>query len=69
MRNARIRFSKFEPKGRLKQQIQFQTKAAHRHAHIGSTPGKTSIRSRADTALKGMQLIGKGVQADKQLNG
>ena len=62
--------------GRLKQQIQFQTtflstshhsnqtKATHRHTHIGSTAGKTIIRSGGDTTLKGAQLIGKGVQAD-----
>ena len=76
MRNARMRFSGFEPKGRLKQQIRFQTtflstshhgnqtKAVHRHTHIGSTAGKTIIRSGGDTTLKGAQLIGKGVQAD-----
>ena len=69
-------FSGFEPRGRLKQQIRFQTtflstssysnqtKAAHRHTHIGSTDGKTIIRSGADTTLKGAQLIGKGIQAD-----
>ena len=62
--------------GRLKQQIQFQTtflstshhsnqtKATHRHTHVGSTAGKTIIRSGGDTTLKGAQLIGKGVQAD-----
>ena len=62
--------------GRLKQQIQFQTtflstshhsnqtKATHRHTHIGSTAGKTIIRNGGDTTLKGAQLIGKGVQAD-----
>ena len=76
MRNARMRFSRFEPKGRLKQQIRFQTtflstshhgnqtKAAHRHIHVGSTAGTTTIRSGGDTTLKGAQLIGKGVQAD-----
>ena len=36
----------------------------HRHTHIGSTAGKTIIRSGGDTTLKGAQLIGKGVQAD-----
>ena len=36
----------------------------HRHTHIGSTAGKTTIRSGGDTTLKGAQLIGKGVQAD-----
>lgn len=62
--------------GRLKQQIQFQTtflstshhsnqtKATRRHTHVGSTAGKTIIRSGGDTTLKGAQLIGKGVQAD-----
>lgn len=62
--------------GRLKQQIRFQTtflstshhsnqtKATHRHTRIGSTAGKTIIRSGGDTTLKGAQLIGKGVQAD-----
>ena len=62
--------------GRLKQQIRFQTtflstshhsnqtKATHRHTHIGSTAGKTIIRNGGDTTLKGAQLIGKGVQAD-----
>ena len=71
-----MRFSRFEPKGRLKQQIRFQTtflltnrhsnqtKTAHRHTHVGSTAGKTIIRSGGDTTLKGAQLIGKGVQAD-----
>ena len=71
-----MRFSRFELKGRLKQQIRFQTtflstrrpsnqtKAVHRHTHIGSTAGKTTIRSGGDTTLKGAQLIGKGVQAD-----
>ena len=71
-----MQFSRFEPKGRLKQQIRFQTtflstshqgnqtKATHRHTHIGSTTGKTIIRSGGDTTLKGAQLIGKGVQAD-----
>ena len=71
-----MRFSRFEPKGRLKQQIRFQTtflstshhgnqtKAAHRHTHVGSTAGTTTIRSGGDTTLKGAQLIGKGVQAD-----
>ncbi|WP_308862296.1 two-partner secretion domain-containing protein, partial [Neisseria mucosa] len=37
---------------------------AHRHTHVGSTAGKTTIRSGGDTTLKGAQLIGKGVQAD-----
>ena len=41
-----------------------QTKAAHRHTHVGSTVGKTIIRSGGDTSLKGAQLIGKGIQAD-----
>ena len=71
-----MQFSRFEPKGRLKQQIRFQTtflstshhgnqtKAVHRHTHVGSTAGKTIIRSGGDTTLKGAQLIGKGVQAD-----
>ena len=71
-----MRFSRFELRGRLKQQIRFQTaflstssysnqtKAAHRHTHVGSTAGKTTIRSGGDTTLKGAQLIGKGVQAD-----
>ena len=71
-----MRFSKIKPRGCLKQQIRFQTtflstsrhsnqtKATHRHTHIGSTAGKTTIRSGGDTALKGAQLIGKGVQAD-----
>ena len=71
-----MRFSGFEPRGRLKQQIRFQTtflstshhgnqtKAAHRHTHVGSTAGQTTIRSGGDTTLKGAQLIGKGVQAD-----
>ena len=71
-----MRFSRFEPKGRLKQQIRFQTtflltnrhsnqtKTAQRHTHVGSTAGKTIIRSGGDTTLKGAQLIGKGVQAD-----
>ena len=73
-----MRFSRFEPRGRLKQQKYVfrrpfflstshhsnQTKAAHRHTHIGSTAGKTIIRSSRDTTLKGAQLIGKGVQAD-----
>ena len=36
----------------------------HRHTHIGSTADKTTIRSGGDTALKGAQLIGKGIQAD-----
>ena len=76
MWNAHMRFSRFELRGRLKQQIRFQTaflstssysnqtKAAHRHTHVGSTAGKTTIRSGGDTTLKGAQLIGKGVQAD-----
>ncbi|HEZ0926131.1 TPA: hemagglutinin repeat-containing protein, partial [Neisseria meningitidis] len=71
-----MRFSGFEPKGRLKQQIRFQTtflstshhgnqtKAVHRHTHVGSTAGQTTIRSGGDTTLKGAQLIGKGIQAD-----
>jgi len=71
-----MRFSRFELRGRLKQQIRFQTaflstssysnqtKAAHRHTHVGSTAGKTTIRSGGDTTLKGAQIIGKGVQAD-----
>ncbi|HHK5575250.1 TPA: hemagglutinin repeat-containing protein [Neisseria cinerea] len=46
-----------------------QTKAAYRHTHISSSDGKTIIRSGADTTLKGAQLISKGIQADKQLNG
>ena len=78
MQNARMRFSGFEPKGRLKQQIRFQTtflltnrhsnqtKAAHRHTHIGSTDGKAIIRSGADTTLRGAQLIGKGIQRPLQ---
>ncbi|WP_304674561.1 hemagglutinin repeat-containing protein, partial [Neisseria bergeri] len=33
----------------------------HRHTHIGSTTGKTTIRSGGDTTLKGAQLIGKGI--------
>ncbi|HEZ1325623.1 TPA: hemagglutinin repeat-containing protein, partial [Neisseria meningitidis] len=36
----------------------------HRHTHVGSTTGKTTIRSGGDTTLKGAQLIGKGIQAD-----
>ncbi|MBW3872516.1 two-partner secretion domain-containing protein [Neisseria meningitidis] len=36
----------------------------HRHTHVGSTAGQTTIRSGGDTTLKGAQLIGKGVQAD-----
>ena len=36
----------------------------HRHTHVGSPAGKTTIRSGGDTTLKGAQLIGKGVQAD-----
>ncbi|ELK98069.1 hemagglutinin repeat-containing protein [Neisseria meningitidis] len=36
----------------------------HRHTHVGSTTGKTTIRSGGDTTLKGVQLIGKGIQAD-----
>ncbi len=71
-----MRFSRFELRGRLKQQIRFQTtflstshhsnqtKATRRHTHVGSTAGKTIIRSGGDTTLKGAQLIGKGVQAD-----
>lgn len=71
-----MRSSRFEPKGRLKQQIRFQTtflstsrhsnqtKATHRHTHVGSTAGQTTIRSGGDTTLKGAQLIGKGIQAD-----
>jgi len=71
-----MQFSRFEPRGCLKQQIRFQTtflstshhsnqtKATHRHTHVGSTAGKTIIRSGGDTTLKGAQLIGKGVQAD-----
>ena len=59
-----MRFSGFEPKGRLKQQIRFQTtflltnrhshqiKATRRHTHIGSTAGKTTIRSGVDTTLR-----------------
>ena len=62
-----MQFSRFEPKGRLKQQIRFQTtflstshhgnqtKAAHRHIHVGSTAGTTTIRSGGDTTLKGVQ--------------
>ena len=73
-----MRFSRFEPKGRLKQQIRFQTtflstshhgnqtKATHRHTHVGSTAGQTTIRSGGDTTLKGVQLIGKGVQGSLQ---
>lgn len=76
-----MRFSRFELRGRLKQQIRFQTtflstssysnqtKAAHRHTHVGSTADKTTIRSGGDTTLKGAQLIVKSIQADKQLNG
>ena len=71
-----MQFSRFEPRGCLKQQIRFQTtflstshhsnqtKATRRHTHVGSTAGKTIIRSGGDTTLKGAQLIGKGVQAD-----
>ena len=56
-----MQFSSFEPKGRLKQQIRFQTaflstsrhsnqtKAVHRHTHIGSTASKIIIRSGVDT--------------------
>ncbi len=36
----------------------------HRHTHVGSTAGQTTIRSGGDTTLKGAQLIGKGIQAD-----
>ena len=36
----------------------------HRHTHVGSTAGKTIIRSGGDTSLRGAQIIGKGVQAD-----
>ncbi|WP_118862079.1 hemagglutinin repeat-containing protein [Neisseria meningitidis] len=36
----------------------------HRHTHVGSTAGTTTIRSGGDTTLKGAQLIGKGIQAD-----
>nr|WP_301883291.1 hypothetical protein [Neisseria uirgultaei] len=36
---------------------------------MGSTAGKTIIRSGGDTTLKGAQFIDKGVQTDKQLNG
>ena len=73
-----MRFSRFEPKGRLKQQIRFQTtflltnrhshqiKATRRHTHIGSTAGKTTIRSGGDTSLKGAQIIGKGIGLDAQ---
>nr|WP_308084787.1 hemagglutinin repeat-containing protein [Neisseria polysaccharea] len=76
-----MRLSRFEQRGRLKQQIRFQTtflstssysnqtKAAYHHTHISSTTGKTIIRSGGDTALKGAQLIVKSIQADKQLNG
>ena len=65
-----MRFSRFEPRGRLKQQIRFQTtflstsshsnqtKAVHRHTHVGSMVGTTTIRSGGDTTLKGAQLIG-----------
>ena len=71
-----MQLSRFEPRGCLKQQIRFQTtflstshhsnqtKATRRHTHVGSTAGKTIIRSGGDTTLKGAQLIGKGVQAD-----
>ena len=71
-----MQFSRFEPRGCLKQQIRFQTtflstshhsnqtKATRRHTHVGSTAGKTIIRSGGDTTLKGAQLIGKGVEAD-----
>ncbi|RQK67125.1 hemagglutinin [Neisseria meningitidis] len=44
-----------------------QTKATHRHTHVGSTAGQTTIRSGGDTTLKGAQLIGIGIQADPQL--
>ncbi|HGO8429329.1 TPA: hemagglutinin repeat-containing protein, partial [Neisseria meningitidis] len=44
-----------------------QTKAVHRHTHVGSMVGTTTIRSGGDTTLKGAQLIGKGIQADPQL--
>ena len=67
-----MRFSRFEPRGRLKQQIRFQTtflltnrhsnqtKVVHRHTHVGSmVVGTTTIRSGGDTTLKGAQLIGK----------
>jgi len=60
-----MQFSSFEPKGRLKQQIRFQTAflstsrhsnqtkaTTHRHTHIGSTAGKTTIRSGVDTTLR-----------------
>ncbi|MBS0039145.1 hemagglutinin repeat-containing protein [Neisseria sp. Marseille-Q1983] len=74
-----MRFSRFELRGRLKQQIQLQfqttflltnrnsnqTKAAYRRTHISSTVGKTIIRSGGDTTLKGAQLIVKSIQADK----
>ncbi|MCZ2266800.1 hemagglutinin repeat-containing protein [Neisseria meningitidis] len=36
----------------------------HRHTHVGSTAGQTTIRSGGDTTLKGVQLIGKDIQAD-----
>ena len=39
---------------------------AHRHTHVGSTAGQTTIRSGGDTTLKGAQLIGKGIGLDAQ---
>ena len=38
----------------------------HRHSHIGDKGSQTIIQSGGDTALKGAQVIGKGVQVNAQ---
>ncbi|WP_423797754.1 hemagglutinin repeat-containing protein [Neisseria meningitidis] len=38
----------------------------HRHSHIGDKGSQTVLQSGGDTALKGAQVIGKGVQVNAQ---
>jgi len=65
-----MHFSSFEPKGRLKQQIRFQTAflstsrhsnqtkaTTHRHTRIGSTASKIIIRSGVDTTTLRRQIL------------
>ena len=70
-----MQFSRFEPRGRLKQQIRFrrpffqQATTAIRQKQPTATP-MSAVRPDkppGDTILKGAQLIGKGIQADPQL--
>ncbi len=59
-----MRFSRFEPRGRLKQQIRFQTtflstshhgnqtKAAHRHIHVGYQSKQQNAGSKQRQAIE-----------------